>query len=321
VLVYYGKLPAFGDFVRFNASGPEIKALDQWIQEAMYFSKRRLKPHADIAFSLAPVFYFFLTFEGCPNYITGLMKPSEDKVGRKYPFVVAILCNKSVIGDLSRPFLPVIFQSFYETAHKFIGKLTVETSSDELFEKAKELQAFVNSAETGNLALFDEYLKMTSISDFLSSILREEARIKETLLFRNLSDMTKYINQRNIQNLDFGFRFPIGSASGSVLYPVSFWIRLFYSLLNGNRTQPYLIWGVSDSHEASNLFLFFTPPMPHIFTYMLHTHLTSDSIYRMDADGSGASVLTDGKIPAPFRSVLETGDSTLDSLLNIKLAL
>ena len=35
----FGKLPIYADFIRYNASGPEIQEMDQWFQEGIHSAK------------------------------------------------------------------------------------------------------------------------------------------------------------------------------------------------------------------------------------------------------------------------------------------
>lgn len=319
MLVYYGKLPAFGDFIRYNATGPEIQALDQWMQEAIYFSKRRLQPNADLAFKRAPLFHFFLSFKGSMNYLTGIIKPSRDKVGRIYPFMVGMLCNESVMGRNCQPFLPVVFQSFYDQVGRFIDDAYIASTSDEVYERAQALQTFIQSMKPDDDESFRSYVQSTSVNEYLSSVLEGDPQTKKNLLFKNLVDMSQYIINGDIHSLDFGFRFPLQPSPESLQHSVSFWIRLFFSWIGNRDTQPYAFWGAGDSHEVSNLYLFFRQPSPHTFTYMIQSKLATDLIYRMDVDGGSSSVPPGEKIPPHIKNILGSGDSTLNNLLQSTL--
>lgn len=89
-LGYYGKTPHRGDFVRFNLPQIFITAWDDWLQQLMAFGKEQHPDWSD-QFSQAPVVRFMLSSGMAGNCAwAGLMKPSCDKVGRQFPFTLAM---------------------------------------------------------------------------------------------------------------------------------------------------------------------------------------------------------------------------------------
>ncbi|NND91248.1 MAG: type VI secretion system-associated protein TagF [Granulosicoccus sp.] len=89
-LGYYGKTPHRGDFVRFNLPQAFIKVWDDWLQQLM-LQGREQEPEWSTCYAQAPTYRFVLSggIAGNTPWI-GLMRPSHDKVGRLFPFCLAM---------------------------------------------------------------------------------------------------------------------------------------------------------------------------------------------------------------------------------------
>ncbi|WDE09500.1 type VI secretion system-associated protein TagF [Thalassomonas haliotis] len=88
---FYGKLPAFGDFVRRNLGAAFIDRWDNWQMRAMESASWQLKDNWQKLYLNAPVWRFYLS-EGLldDNAFLGITMPSVDKVGRLYPFTLVV---------------------------------------------------------------------------------------------------------------------------------------------------------------------------------------------------------------------------------------
>ncbi|WDD96697.1 type VI secretion system-associated protein TagF [Thalassomonas actiniarum] len=88
---FYGKLPAFGDFIRRNLSAVFIDHWDNWQMRAMESAGWQLKDKWQKLYLNAPVWRFYLS-EGLldDNAFLGITMPSVDKVGRLYPFTLVV---------------------------------------------------------------------------------------------------------------------------------------------------------------------------------------------------------------------------------------
>lgn len=78
----FGKLPSALDYVRINHSTPEAIALDQWLQAALQqLAERAIAwPTGHTRFALQP--------KGCASQVVGVITPSRDRAGRKFPLAL-----------------------------------------------------------------------------------------------------------------------------------------------------------------------------------------------------------------------------------------
>ncbi|MEZ4335006.1 MAG: type VI secretion system-associated protein TagF [Sandaracinaceae bacterium] len=78
----FGKIPAKGDFIRHNVASPTSRAFEQWVQE----SNDALRgAGGEIPSQVIRVVF---TPPGSDTTIIGVLVPSEDKVGRKFPLAI-----------------------------------------------------------------------------------------------------------------------------------------------------------------------------------------------------------------------------------------
>lgn len=87
---FVGKIPARGDFVRAGLSRPLVDAWDRWLERVLPATERRLGDRWAAVWQAAPVWRFVLPAGHCgPAQVAGLWLPSADRVGRRFPLMIA----------------------------------------------------------------------------------------------------------------------------------------------------------------------------------------------------------------------------------------
>jgi type VI secretion system protein ImpM len=87
-LMYFGKVPSRGDFVRSNAPVQIVTLLDQWVQQGFEFFS--MDPDWKSKFDqAAPIAFVFARLTG-KRILTGVLAPSRDNNERRYPFIVCV---------------------------------------------------------------------------------------------------------------------------------------------------------------------------------------------------------------------------------------
>lgn len=107
----FGKLPNRADFVRVNATHPAAQEFDELIQHAF----ERLGSDTDIAeraTAAGPVDFQYVTRDQ-RHIMLGVLMPSQDQAGRRYPLVAAaILPLESIEAYL--PVSPIAYEVFFD---------------------------------------------------------------------------------------------------------------------------------------------------------------------------------------------------------------
>jgi type VI secretion system protein ImpM len=87
---WYGKIPATGDFVSRRLPEAFREAWDKWLQQGMAGSRERLGAGWDECYLSMPAWRFLLSAGlVTPQAWAGLLVPSVDAVGRRFPLTIA----------------------------------------------------------------------------------------------------------------------------------------------------------------------------------------------------------------------------------------
>ncbi len=88
---YYGKIPSKGDFITRHLPGSFIEPWDQWLQSSIAASKAQLGEQWLDFYLTCPIWRFVISSAVCDEQAwTGILIPSVDRVGRYFPFSIAL---------------------------------------------------------------------------------------------------------------------------------------------------------------------------------------------------------------------------------------
>lgn len=87
----FGKMPALGDFFRFDIDPAFVCAWDRWLQSGLAHLRGDLGARWTGCYTTAPIWRFTLTAGlAGPQGAQGVMMPSIDRVGRQFPLTLAM---------------------------------------------------------------------------------------------------------------------------------------------------------------------------------------------------------------------------------------
>lgn len=85
----FGKMPAVGDFFRLNTPAGFVSVWDDWIQRGMLAGQNALGDAWDAHYMSAPIWRFSLSTDlAGSGRVIGVMMPSVDRVGRRFPLTL-----------------------------------------------------------------------------------------------------------------------------------------------------------------------------------------------------------------------------------------
>ena len=126
----FGKLPNFADFVKFNSGNNEIFVFDKWLQSGIQFSKTKFSMKFDAAYSSADIVQFVFPIQNNTNTLLGSFISSNDKSGRKYPFIISTPINNSFDHENTH-LIPLAFKEFYQYSGNIICNMKDINSLDD----------------------------------------------------------------------------------------------------------------------------------------------------------------------------------------------
>lgn len=161
-----GKLPLHGDFIRYNAGSPEVHELDHWVGEGIVHGYHELGASWDRTFDAAPRGSFVYISPKTRRVITGIMRPSVDKAGRRFPFMVYALLEGAVPAtDL--PYLPWALEQFIAKAGEVAHWADTAINLNMFLSHFDSLRFEPDLAESRRN--FGKFVLMKTAADFLAA--------------------------------------------------------------------------------------------------------------------------------------------------------
>ena len=312
---FYGKLPNFSDFVRHNASGAEVRALDRWIQEGLYAAAHHFDRGWNEAYERTPAYRFVFSPDDSAHFLIGVLQPSRDRSERKYPFCVALTRGKNIYESKSSPLVPMIFSSFFKESQKIIQLGLQGFSLSDLAERVDCLEDALEENASASQWSFKEYLSKTTQEKFWTGLFGDFDDPRKYLIIYNLLELFQPNSPGTSRSLKIGIRFPLNSQGYSFIPEVCFWSQFCSSLLAEAPFHPHLFWTDQGRDGKDFLFLFLGKVQARSFILFIDPDAENDSVCKLDDEGKETLAWPDRGIPAKYREILEGKESTLADVL------
>lgn len=308
----FGKLPTFGDFVRFNAAGKEILNLDEWFQEGLLFAKNRLHPNWDLAYKKAPNYFFVFPSDENKRCITSVFYPSHDKIGRTYPFFVGMSIDFTALQEKSYFHLPVLFQPFREKASQYALQALQGHISEIVPADIENLGQSLDQSFAASMGSYSDYKMNTTLRQHITQIWTDFDNPAKKVVYENLISLLKSLRNQDVSRLAYGLRIPLGWQTPANVYMVSFWLELISMLLPQYRTMPYLFFANDNPMKPAYLFIYFGHPSPNNFASLMQVDLEIDSVYKLDTPSTSSASGANNIMFSELNECLQNSEQNLN---------
>ncbi len=304
-LGYYGKLPVSEEFIRCQASGVEIEELDHWLREGMYHAKSTLGSSWSMDFAQADAWGFLYLPRGGDRFLTGFLKPSQDKAGREFPFLLYLLLKREEFRE-SPWCAPMHFKEFFEQSHRLLLNVSEESDLNRLQFR---LQGLSPIDGVGNLSVDTRYH---------SELLRRRTGEHWTDLFGDFENsqrcrllgalLHQQVGSNTSTRYQWQARFPLLPLSKEETYDLPFWIDVVARASGLRLEAGILLWNRRPSKVKPLLFVSLESPTPQLLLYLVHPESWQNGLSR---GMESVEPLTDAE-----RALLDDGDVTLEAFLH-----
>ncbi|MEO6527587.1 MAG: type VI secretion system-associated protein TagF [Gemmatimonadaceae bacterium] len=331
----FGKLPACADYLRHNASGRDVLAFDQWLQQGLFHARTELREEWRASYDASPSYHFLFFPENSESFLLGVVKASQDRSERRYPFIVSLRVDRRFPPTLI-PLAPVIFASFLEGARQLVEHASEGMSVQEVTDASDQLQTPVERSYDTARHAYGEHLASTSASRMFERLWGAPEDERVLLTFKNLLDVLLPLRGRNAARLAPGLRFPLLTTRPELQYTTSFWLDAAFILTRASSSRPFAFWTATSEvtshvvaangngsgampHHASqaHLFLFLREPSSRSVLHLLRPDINSDVICEVDVDGIEQIVRARASLPSSLARALVTEDTKLRALLDM----
>jgi type VI secretion system protein ImpM len=314
--LFFGKLPSHADFIRFNASGEDMRALDSWLQEGLYQAAKHHNQNWDTVYKKSPAYHFVFNPQDSEFSLIGLYKPSFDKSQRKFPFIISKRVTNASLDPKHAHQLPLLFKDFFRTA----AQIFQESQDDAPVEKLRERLTNIKGISTEDLESceknFEKYVSATSLESFMIRLFGSYGDQRKFLLGKNLLEILSPIRSLKLVEIPLGLRFPLSQNVFFLEYEVCFWLHMCQRILGNSKALPNLFWQVQDPSHFNYLFLYYRKPNWKTFLQLMEPRANFDSTCKLEEDGADNLALAFQTLHPEIRQAFEDKDLTLLGLLN-----
>lgn len=224
LLGYYGKLPLSPEFLRLNASGPEVRWLDDWLQRGVLYGKDREGARWPALVAESGLWNFMYVPEGPGRIVCGVLFASHDKAGRSFPFLTYLLIDRDLVSG--KPWLiPLLAEEFLEFVTPVLQQLRQDlnwTQFNQRIEAFSGVPLNVEPVSTRLVAFLSETDTMQWWMGFQEALgCSSQSRFQQGLerLKRVLMQYEKGMSLR-------GLIVPLSAARDSGEYDLSVWLQV-----------------------------------------------------------------------------------------------
>ena len=119
---FFGKLPARADFLTRGLSMSFTEPWHAWLVRGLQFAAEALSTRCEPAYMAAPVWRFVIPPGACgPLPAAGILMPSVDKVGRRFPLTLAVV-SASLTSPLALVAAAPWFDALEETGRDALAR-------------------------------------------------------------------------------------------------------------------------------------------------------------------------------------------------------
>jgi len=310
----FGKLPTQADFVRFNSSSREALTFDQWLQQGLHSLRTQRGVAWEREFDEAPGYHFIFSPENTERMLIGVMKPSADKSGRRYPFLVSAPVGRRSLTSAEMTLIPALYAEFFDQADGCI--VNAQNGVD-----VRDLQsqiARLHEAHFDGVSVsreFGLFLDQMSNESYWEEVLGSFDDRRKYLMMMNLIEVMRPFRGRSLARLLLGLRFPLSNNPHGVNNEVCFWMRVCSEILDTSLSSPVAFWTMPSPPRMSYLFLFFRQPSPSIFASLVNTQTENDNICMLDEEGRERFEKGEKVLPPQLRSLLDNRSQRFEQVV------
>jgi type VI secretion system protein ImpM len=300
-LGYYGKLPLSSEFIRCQASGAEIDELDLWLREGMYHAKSVLGTSWPTAFTQADTWSFLYLSPGRERLLMGLLRPSQDRAGREFPFLIYLIVNREEF--IPNPgCAPLQFKEFFVQGDRVVTLIAAESDFNRLRFRLEALSPVEESETNSGQHEYQSLLRHRRSRDHWNDLFGEDGQKQSDQLFRHLLHAAGAPDTNRLR------RFPLFQLSKEETYDLPFWIDVMAYVSGRQFDTGMLLWNRNPSKVKPVLIVSGKLPTPELLLEVIHPERSQDGT---EAVAAPIEELTDAQ-----RALLEDGDVTVEAFLH-----
>jgi type VI secretion system ImpM family protein len=299
----FGKLAANAEYIHHNAHSAAFRALDDLLADSIESSSRRAGDVWATRFASGAVHVFVFKQSEGDTFLAGAIRPSHDRAGRAFPFLVAAELTVEP-EQLSTPELvPLSLEHLWKHAHRLAAESVDHCALDaESLRSVPEATADLDEARQS----YEEWTRGLALPDLDALLYGESGPRLAPALREGLAATAPH---RGIEppRTRLSIRLPLGSSGGAA---VCFWLAFFRRALAWRSVLPTFFW--THSGAAGQLLLSLGRPSASALDQIWLPGSVSDDLCDLVGEPSPES---ETSAPPEIELVLRDPRSTISDLL------
>lgn len=233
--VCFGKLPGLADFIRSNTSHEVVQECDAWIQRALeqmsgvdeWVALYDQIPAVDFCFSGRH-----------PMKLMGVLAPSQDSAGRRYPLLAArieadqvepgaINANQQAVLSL----VPVACEALHTSLRRKFNQIGNAFDNRAVVQECRDMCAQIEPDYLLASEIVRQFLRTTTLGSLFAQVANEHPEVDQETFFLNLTFSVDFARRYNDAVFNQMLRLPLSSDSGCQAPYASFWLAAISALL------------------------------------------------------------------------------------------
>lgn len=236
-LVYFGKLPARGDFVRARAHISETNAIDEWVSQALAISEKIFSENSidkangnDISNQVSCLNFSHVDTNS-NEILTGVLIPSHDSSHRNYPLIgFGVLYSDKPKNWMN--YLPVKSSALWHDTYEILSMAKSKTDSDDLMDYLNHSQLTIDSSAS---TYYYDFINTTTLHDIALLMNVDKSQLIQQIIATGLLFLPTFT--KGFHGLNKVICWSLTSDQASAIYMATFWHDLIHGFY-----QPHQLY-------------------------------------------------------------------------------
>ena len=228
-LIYFGKLPSRGDFVRSQHAPVLIQTLDRWLTGGVELLSA--DPRWKLLYDRATPTHFAFLGSRSPRGMAGHLIASADASGRRFPFITASLVDAEQPGELLAR-SPMVLMKAWQSFERQARDAHAAEDAEPLLHRLGEAEGAELPPMASLGRVWKDFLETQSVGSLEASLRSGGRPVSVRGLLLALGLLLQPVPASGVQRLDKGLRLPLPADPLDRPLVASFWLDLVSGFLS-----------------------------------------------------------------------------------------
>lgn len=228
-LLYFGKVPGRGDFVRSAQQPALVQTFDRWLSGALELMA--VDARWKELYDRASPFHFAVLGPRHTHVVAGHVRPSSDASGRRFPFMVASSFEVQA-PDRFMPRSPLALRRLWTDAEQWARRAQTEPDATATLGELAQARVAVELEPEVHEPAFADFLDLQTLGSAQALLARAHPEVDLARVVLGMGLLLQPVPASGSQRLEKGLRLPLPADPLYQAFMVSWWLELVVRFLS-----------------------------------------------------------------------------------------